>query len=292
MNGDPPPAATVGAALDWARREAPQSKSGPLEAQALLAHLLDRPRGWILAHPEAKITPILLLQYSELTRRCADGEPLAYLTGRQEFFGLNFEVTEDVLIPRPETELLVETALGWLTERRRRMPLLTPPFCALDLGTGCGCIAAALAVRVPGLRVIATDISFRALALAARNLAALGVSECVRLLQADLLAPLRGPVDLLCANLPYIPAAALEALPVVRYEPRIALDGGPDRLRLIARALAQSAPLLAEGGMALFEIEESQGKGARDLAGRYFPQAKIAIEKDLSGKDRLLRIRM
>ncbi len=290
MNGPVSSAPTVGAALRLALSELPHAESGSLEAQVLLARLLDRPRGWILAHPEANLPENILSRYLSLLRRAGEGEPLAYLTGSQEFFGLSFEVAPDVLIPRPETERLVETALAWVSARRERIAPPAPPFRVVDLGTGCGCIAAALAARVPVLYVIATDISFRALALAARNFAALDISNRVRLLQADLLAPLGGPIDLLCANLPYVPAAMLEGLPVARYEPRIALDGGPDGLRLISRALEQSVQHLAEDGLALFEIEELQGRSARNLACKYFPQAKIVIEKDLIGKDRLLQI--
>ncbi len=179
---------------------------------------------------------------------------------------------------------MVETALQWLAERRKGSAHSTTSPRVVDLGTGCGCIAAALAVHEPGLRVLATDISFRALSLTARNLAAHGLSDRVHLLQADLFAPLGGPIDLLCANLPYIPAAALEALPVARYEPRIALDGGPDGLRLIARALEQAAPRLAEGGLALFEIEAPQGSAARELARRFFPAAKSRWKKTPQGK--------
>jgi release factor glutamine methyltransferase len=270
VNSPLPSAPKVDKALEQARREFKQFGSGSLESQDL---------------PQA-----LFLQYLALIRRAATGEPLAYLTGTREFFGLEFFVSPDVLIPRPETELLVETALKWLSDRRKITASSMNTICAVDIGTGCGCIAATLAFLEPGLRVLATDVSFRALTLAARNLAAHGVSNRVRLLQADLLTPLRGPIDLLCANLPYISAAALAALPVARYEPRIALDGGPDGLRLIARALEQSAPLLAEGGLALFEIEETQGEAVWDLAGKHFPQTKLTIEKDLSGKDRLLRI--
>jgi release factor glutamine methyltransferase len=290
VNAPLPPPATVGAALERARLGLRSSESGPLEAQVLLAHLLNRPRSWILAHPEAPLPLLLSNQYVSLILRLVRGEPLAYLTGRQEFFGLSFEVTPDVLIPRPETELMVETGLRWLTSRRERTIRPAHPLLAVDLGTGSGCIAASLAVHDAELRVIATDVSARALAVAAHNFANLGVSDRVRLLQADLLSPLRGRIDLLCADLPYCLAAPLENLPVIRHEPRLALDGGPDGLRLITRALGQTASLLAGDGLALYEIEESQGPAARDLAGKYFSQAGISMEKDLSGKDRLLKI--
>jgi release factor glutamine methyltransferase len=292
VNAPRPPPATVGAALERARLALQSSESGPLEAQVLLAHLLNRPRSWILARPEAPLPLLLSNQYVSLILRLVRGEPLAYLTGRQEFFGLPFEVTPDVLIPRPETELMVETALRWLTGRRDRTIRPARPLLAVDLGTGSGCIAAALAVHAAEVRVIAADVSARALAVAARNLANLGVSDRVHLLQADLLTPLRGRIDLLCADLPYCLATPLTQLPVIRYEPRLALDGGPDGLRLIARALGQTAALLAMDGLALYEIEESQGLAARDLAEKYFSQANISVEKDLSAKDRLLKIQI
>jgi release factor glutamine methyltransferase len=290
VNAPLPPPATVSAALQWARRQLRSSEFGALEAQALLSRLLRRPRSWILAHPETDLPPGLFAEYSALFRRAAVGEPLAYLTGSREFFGLNFEVDPDVLIPRPETELLVETALAWLANAHKSKTRIRRGVRAVDLGTGCGCIAAALALRRSGLRVIATDISFRALAVAARNLSSLGVSDRVCLVQADLLAPWRGPIDLLCANIPYVPSAELDSLPVLRYEPRLALDGGPDGLRLIARALEQCASRLDEGGLALFEIEASQGEVAPSLARKIFPASSVGVKKDAAGNDRLLYV--
>jgi release factor glutamine methyltransferase len=290
VNAPLPPPASVGAALERARLALRPSESGPLEAQVLLAHLLARPRSWILAHPETDLPLHLSNQYGSLIHRLACGEPLAYLIGRKEFFNLDFEVTPDVLIPRPETERMVETALRWLISRRERTLRPARPILVVDLGTGCGCIAAALAVHAADLRVIATDISARVLAVAARNLASLGVSDRVHLLQANLLSPLRGSIDLLCANLPYVPAGTLDGLPVIRFEPRLALDGGPDGLRLITRALEQSVSLLAGDGLAIYEIEDSQGNAAQNLAEKYFPRADITMEKDLNGRDRLLKI--
>jgi release factor glutamine methyltransferase len=291
VNAPRPPPATVGAALERARLALQSCESGPLEAQVLLAHLLNRPRSWILAHPEAPLPLLLSNQYVSLILRLVRGEPLAYLTGRQEFFSLPFEVTPDVLIPRPETELMVETALRWLTSRRERTIRSARPLLAVDLGTGSGCIAASLAVHDAELRVIATDVSARALAVAARNFANLGVSDRVHLLQADLLSPLRGRIDLICADLPYCPAAPLLQLPVIRHEPRLALDGGADGLRLVGRALEQSATRMAGNGLALFEIDAAHSATARDLAHKLFPQAVVSVEKDLAGLDRLLVIR-
>ena len=284
---DPPAFPTVGAALEWAHRELTGSDAGPLEARALLAHLQRQPACWVLAHPELPFPPHLSERYIALIRRVRTGEPLPYLTGVQEFHGLEFEVTPDVLIPRPETELLVDTALAWLAER----PAEKPAVRMVDVGTGSGCIAAVLAMRRPDISIIATDISPAALAVAARNFARHGVGGRIRTVQADLLAPLRGPIDLLCANLPYCLSGVLEGLPVIRWEPRRALDGGADGLGLIRRALIQSAARMAGDGVALFEIDAAHAAAARELAGASFPRAAITAEKDLAGADRLLVIR-
>ena len=290
MNDPEPPLPDIGAALEWALRELQPVESGPLLAQVLLARLLERPRSWIIAHPEFVLPPALAPAYISQIHRARSGEPLPYLTGIQEFFGLEFEVTPDVLIPRPETELLVETALEWLVDGRRKTGREPSSIRAVDLGTGSGCIAAAVAVHTPGLRVVAADKSFAALTVAARNFIHHGVRERIRLVQADLLTALRGPIDLLCANLPYALAGILEGLPVIRYEPRLALDGGPDGLRLVSRAIDQSAGRMAAGGLALFELDAAHADEARDLARRHFPKAAVSMEKDLAGLDRLLVI--
>jgi release factor glutamine methyltransferase len=277
--------------LKWALGELATSASGPLEAQVLLGRLLQRPRSWILAHPEFELPQELATEYASLIRRARGGEPLAYLTGVQEFYGLEFEVSPDVLIPRPETELLAAAALAWLSDRNRKNPAPLHPIRAVDLGTGSGCIAVTLAVNGDNVRVIAADVSAKALAVAARNAARHGVRRRIRLLQADLLAPLAGPIDLLCANLPYALTGILEGLPVVRFEPRQAMDGGPDGLRLVGRALEQSASRLAADGLALFEIDCSYGAVVKDVACRLFPRASVSVEQDLAGLDRLLIIR-
>ena len=292
MNGAPPPVPpAVGAALEWAGRELAASESGSLEAQVLLARLLGRSRSSLLAHPESPIPESLRAEFASLIRRARSGEPLAYLTGTQEFFGLEFEVTPDTLIPRPETECLVATAASWLERRFADPAFAAKPVCVVDLGTGCGCIAACLALRHPGLHVTAADFSRGALSVAARNFTRHEVRGRVRMVRADLLAPLRGPIDLLCANLPYAQTPILEGLSVLRFEPRLALDGGEDGLLLIRRTLGQSAPRMAADGLALFEIDATISAAATDLARRHFPQAAVSVEKDLAGLDRLLVIR-
>lgn len=287
----PPPLPTVGAALAWAQRELQQTESGPLLAQVLLGNLLEQSRSWIIAHPEEALPPRLASAYLSLVKRARAGEPLPYLTGIQEFFGLAFEVTPDVLIPRPETELLVSTALDWLADNLRETGRGAASIRALDLGTGSGCIAAAITVHAAGLSMIASDISSRALAVAARNFSRHGVRGRIRLLQADLLAALRGPIDLLCANLPYALTHSLEGSPVVRFEPRQAIDGGPDGLRLVRRALEQAPSRMARNGLMLFEFDDTHSAAAAELAHRHFPKAAVSAEKDLAGLDRLLVIR-
>jgi release factor glutamine methyltransferase len=229
--------------------------------------------------------------FLSLVRRAREGEPLAYLTGVKEFFGLEFEVSPAVLIPRPETELLVETALEWLAEQSDGEGCDPAMIRTIDLGTGSGCIAAALAVHTPGLRVTAADLSAAALAVAARNIRRHRVDDRIRLVQADLLSPFRGPIDLLCANLPYALAPALAGLPSLRFEPRVALDGGDDGLRLIVRALEQSADRMAAGGLALFELDAVHAELARRTAKQWFPQSAVSIKKDLAGWERLLVVR-
>jgi release factor glutamine methyltransferase len=264
----------------------PVSDTPALDAQLLLGHATGRERTWVLAHPEAVVNPQQAGDFENLLTRRLQGEPLPYLLGRWEFYGLELEITPEVLIPRPETELLVEQAVQWL--RRRPASRL-----AADIGTGSGCIAVALAANVPDLQVIATDISPQALQVARRNAERLGVADRVDFHQADLLAPFpHAPPSyaLICANLPYIPSRALRGLPVYGREPSLALDGGTDGLDLIRRLLQEAPRCLTRGGLILLEIEASQGLKALSLAYDAFHKASISLLQDLAGQDRLLRI--
>jgi release factor glutamine methyltransferase len=291
VNGRPPSSpAAVGAALQRAKRELHSIESGALVAEVLLARALGRNRPWILAHPEEPLSPAQSAEYENLIRRAAGGEPLAYLTGVQDFVGVEFGAAPGALIPRPETELLVEVALDWLAARGRAARGIGE-IRAVDLGTGSGCIAVTLAAGTPGLNILATDISPAALAVAAGNIARHDLRGRVSLVRADLLAPLRGPIDLLCANLPYALSPSLEGNPVVRFEPRQAIDGGEDGLRLVSRAIEQAAPRMAAGGLALFEIDAAHADRARILAKRSFPHSTVKVKKDLTGWERLLVIR-
>jgi release factor glutamine methyltransferase len=254
-----------------------------LESQVLLGHVMGYNRAWILAHPTANLTDARQHQLEQLVVRRAQGTPLPYLLGHWEFFALDFEVSPAVLIPRPETELLVETALDWLKDHRAVQS-------AVDVGTGSGCIAISLAVHSPNLLVHASDLSRPALEAARRNAKTHGVSDRVHFYQADLLTAVTGPFHLICANLPYIPSAKLTSLPVTAHEPILALDGGRDGLALVGRLMDQCTSLLASGGLALFEIESTCGLAALTRARQAFPAGKIRLIKDLNGLDRLVVI--
>ncbi len=260
-------------------------ESPRLDAELLLAHVLGVNRAALWTWPDRLLTPKELTRYRELVARRARREPLAYIIGRREFFGLEFAVNPAVLIPRPETELLVEHALRLV---RRWAP--TPDIA--DVGAGSGAMAVALAVHLPQATVYALDASDQALALTAENARRHGVGDRVRCLLGDLLAPLPGPVDLIVANLPYVATGEWEGLaPEIRlYEPRPALDGGPDGLALIRRLLATAAPCLRPGGALLIEIGADQGAAVTALARRHFPQAAVQLYPDYAGLDRLVAI--
>ena len=251
----------------------------------LLSHVLEQPQTWILAHSEAELSATQQAKLTALIARLKQGEPLPYLTGRQEFFGLSFEVSPAVLIPRPETELLVETALRWL----RLHPAADS---AVDVGTGSGCIAVSLAVNTSTLHIVATDISAEALAVAQRNAQIHHVEDRITFQEADLISAELRRFDLICANLPYLPTSRLAKVNSLPYEPALALDGGPDGLALIKRCLAYAPAHICTPGMLLFEIEASTGNAAIALARKAFPQAKVTLIPDLTGKERLLTIEL
>ncbi|MBE0699799.1 MAG: peptide chain release factor N(5)-glutamine methyltransferase [Anaerolineaceae bacterium] len=269
--------------LDGIQGDESADRETMLAAQVLLAHVLGKTRTWVLAHPEAILDPNQLSRLNDFFEKLCLGMPLPYLTGKQEFFGLDFEVNRSVLIPRPETELLVERALAWLDSH---------PDCqrAADIGTGSGCIAVSLAARVPYLRWLAVDCSWKALQVARRNVLQHGVSDRVQLLNADLLSPCAGPFNLACANLPYIPHDILKTLPLLKYEPVQALDGGEDGLDLIRSLLASAQRWLAPGGLILLEMQFDQGDKIASIAKNYLPNARVTILDDLAGSPRLVEI--
>ena len=261
----------------------PVSETAWLDARTLISHLLGKPHAWVLAHPEQELTADQAHQLEATLERLAGGEPLPYILGHWEFFGLDFSITPDVLIPRPETELLVEEALAWLQAHPGRRK-------AVDAGTGSGCIAIAVAKLMPDVTVIACDVSEQALRVARRNAVQHGVASRVSFIRSDLLSAMRGQVDLICANLPYIPTSKLQELEVARHEPPLALDGGWDGVELIERLVSQVGMLLASGGLLLLEIEATVGGDVIPLVASAFPQAKVELLPDLAGLDRLIRL--
>lgn len=263
-------------------RLSPQSDTPLLDGQVLLAHTLSQPRSWVMAHPEAALSASQAQEVGEYLLRLEAGEPLPYVLGVQEFYGLTFHVTPDVLIPRPETELLVEKALAGMRERCQPH--------VLDVGTGSGCIVVSLASHQPAAHFTACDISPAALHIAQENARWHGVDPLITFLQCDLFPPAACRYDIVCANLPYIPVEVLGRLRVSRWEPHLALDGGADGLYWIARLLQEAPGKIAAGGMLLLEIEASQGAAVSALAKNAFPQAKLGLFPDLAGKDRLVQI--
>lgn len=261
----------------------PTSDTPHLDAVVLLSTILAKNRSWILAHPDPGLSKEEDLLLEKSLRRLEEGEPLPYVIGEWEFYQLSFFLTPDVLIPRPETELLVDHALAWLRANPSRRS-------GADVGTGSGCIAVTLAVLVPDLKITALDISPAALQVAERNAIRHGIEKRVNFLENDLLKDVEQEFDLVCANLPYIPSDVLKTLKVYGREPTLALEGGKQGLDFIAGLLADLPGHLALGGKVLLEIDPSQDISSRELAEKVFPEAEVRIIPDLAGHSRILSI--
>lgn len=274
---------------DAANRLQTTSATPRLDAELLLAHTLGWPRARVLAERRHAPSPEQAAAFAALVARRARGEPVAYLVGHKEFYGLDLEVTPATLIPRPETEALVELALA---EARRLLHTRSdaagwPGLTIADIGTGSGAIAIALATHLPEALVYAVDLSPEALAVAGRNVTRHGLQERVRLLQGDLLAPLPEPVDLIVSNPPY--TIYDDIAPDVRaYEPRLALDGGPNGLAIYRRLLAMAPAALRPYGALLLEIGAWQGRAVAALAQAALPDAEVRVHPDLAGRDRVV----
>jgi release factor glutamine methyltransferase len=258
-----------------------------LEAEVLLAHVLGLARLDLYLQFERPLTESELADLRSLLRHRARGTPLAYLTGEREFFGLSFSLKEGVLIPRPESELVVELALGRLAAR-------PGPILGADLGTGSGCLAIAIAVGAPLARIDAVDISETAVQVASDNAARLGVSDRVTVIQGWWGQPLegRGPYHLIVSNPPYVTSAELTALdPGVRdFEPGLALDAGRDGLVPYRDLLVELPKLAAPDATLLLEVDPRRAASVAKLASESWPSAEPKLHRDLSGRERVLEV--
>ena len=282
-NGRERRARTVVRALGDAteRLESSGSESPRLDAEVLLRHVLGLDRVGLFLRASERLADDDALAFGDLVERRAGGEPVAYLTGVREFMGLPFAVTRDVLVPRPETELLVEWALAWLVEH--------PAATIVDVGTGSGAIAVSLAAHATASwqgQVVASDVSATALAVAATNRANLldaGRRARLRLVRGSLLQWCGGPVDLVLANLPYLTPDQIAANPALGAEPTLALEGGENGLRLIRSLVVDLHRVLASGGAAVLELDPSQADTVASWLRRRFPEAEVAVLPDLAG---------
>lgn len=271
-------------ALRWARDRLATTDEPALSARLLLAHVLDCPLTELFLRPERLLSAAEAHAYQSLIDRRASHEPVAYLLGYRAFMAIDLLVDRRVLIPRPETEKLVERAI----EIVRRWPRPR----VVDVGTGSGAIAIGLAIRLPKAKITAIDASPGALTLAQENARRSGVADHITFLHGDLLSPLSEPAEIIVANLPYVSESEYEALPphIRLHEPRQALVAGPEGLDAIRALLSTAASHLAEGGSVLLEIGATQGQAVAALASVAFPGAQIHILQDLAHHDRIVHV--
>lgn len=270
-----------------------------LDAELLLGHVLDLDRTQVVAHGEAPVGETAAEAFRGLVARRAAGEPVAYIRGLKEFHGLAFSVDPRALIPRPETERLVDLAVEEIVDRLTAAPRPpgSPPLRVVDVGTGSGAVAVAVAVELRRRRmldevtILATDVSADALGVAAENVVSHVLADAVRLLVADLLPPDDVAYDIVAANLPYVRSDAMAGLPrPTSYEPASALDGGPEGLDAIRGLLERLRRHLASDGVALLEIGADQEDGIAEAVASLLPGWRCTVERDLAGLPRVARI--
>ncbi len=287
-----------------AQLRAAQVPSHTLAAELLLIHALGRDRTWLYTHPETPLDPTATEEFFELVARRAAGEPTQYLTGKQEFWGLEFEVNPSVLIPRPETEHVVEVALERLGSRGIKISMKTgeprPPLRVADVGTGSGCLAIAFAHELPHAHIFATDISGAAIEVARRNAERNHVSERVDFVQTDLLAGLlpseerrddeSGLFDLIVSNPPYVGLADAPTLPreVREHEPHAALFAGETGVEIYGGLIEQARRALKERGILTIELGYNTADHALKIVREQTGWVNVSITKDLAGIPRVL----
>jgi len=261
------------------------SESPYLDALVLLGHVSGKSKSGLMAHPSPALSAAQTRDLEKKIKEIEQGKPLPYVLGEWEFYKLDFRVTPDVLIPRPETEGLVELAKEWLESHPGQRS-------CLEIGTGSGCIAVSLAKSIPDLSIIATDISSAALEIARENAARHRVLDRIHFLERDLLNDIDQKVDLMIGNLPYIPTKKLETLAVYRSEPTLALDGGQDGLHYIQKVLRDAGQHLNPDGAIFLELDEDCGIAALALAKGVWPGKTLHLHQDLSGRDRYLSLEL
>ncbi len=273
---------TVKQALNRAREilAASDVEEASLESELLLRHALKISRVQLYQDLAHELNAEQEKAFRELVERRLTGEPNAYITGHREFYGLDFYVDPDVLIPRPESELLVEKALALARNR--------PISAIAEIGTGSGAVAISLALNLPQTKIYATDISAPALKIARFNCQKHGVQNGIHFLQGDMLDPLPEPVDIIIANLPYVKEQELP--PLTSFEPRLALNGGADGLERIHQLCRQATGKLRPDGGLLIEIGQGQGKAVTAFLRGLFPTAEIEVSPDLSGIERVVSL--
>ena len=257
-----------------------------LEAEVMLMNVMQMPRQGLFSQQESEGSAQQETELAQMLERRLKREPLAYILGYKEFYGVNLLVTSSVMIPRPETEALVEHTLFMSL-----MGMETRELVIADVGTGNGAIAVNLAIHLPAARIYALDNADAVLDVASYNIRAHNVADRVTLSKGDLLEPLPEPADLIVANLPYIPSERIPTLqPEIQWEPREALDGGLDGLDLIRRLLTQATEKLKEHGVILLELDPEQVPAVEEMAQRLFPEATTSVEQDLARQDRMFVI--
>jgi release factor glutamine methyltransferase len=262
-----------------------------IEARMLLGHVTNLSLAQIYTEPEQILSPEEENKLQGLIERRLRHEPVAYILKHREFYGVDFYVDPRVLIPRPETEILVDTAIEFA---KRRNCYLKRRFLVADIGTGCGAIAISLALNLPGSKIYATDLSSSALEVAGLNRRHHKVTEQVTLLSGNLLLPLPEPVDLIVANLPYIRNSELPDLSpeIAKFEPRIALDGGESGLDCIGQLLEQSKEKINAGGCLLLEIGQNQEKDIGQLVHSCLNKVNLEFISDFNGINRTVKIEL
>jgi release factor glutamine methyltransferase len=267
-------------------RLAPTSESPRADALLLLAQALGRDRAWILAHGEARASREHIERFDAACATRGAGTPLAYVLGAAGFYGREFRVDGRVLVPRPETEHLIDEARAFFQRS-------VSGGAVLDVGVGSGAIACTIAAEIREVRVDGTDVSPQALEVAASNARALGVADRCRFHCGDLADPVRGRrFDVVLANLPYVPTDDLPARPnPLAFEPRLALDGGSDGLQAYRRFVPAAPPLLEPGGLLLLEAAPPQMAGLLELVRAAFPGCEVASGDDFAGLARYVKVR-